>query len=214
MSFTKATLPDFLVAAETLYTGARDEPEIAALLGGYGYTAEDHPADLEALAELRHLIGVQAAEYRDQYGATRAAVARVAAVRALYVAHRRRTRRAHPSGTDGYAALRLGEPIPGARADLLAAADRFWRTLYERPDLTTAARRLDADAVTAARAAVGTANEALVAQARETGEAQDASEAVQAAADALRDDAAELAEDAREALADRPQLLEVLGLRA
>ena len=214
MSFSDASIPDLLTNAETLYAGSRDDAEVAAALEPYGYTADDHDADLEAVAELRRLIGVQAAEYRDQYGATQEAAARATAVRALFVAHRRRTRRAHPRGTDGYAALRLGEPVPQARPDLLAAAERFWRTLAERPDLTTEARRLDAAVVAQAREALALAQAAVVAQARETGEAQDASEAVATAADALRADAAELAADAREALADRPQLLEKLGLTA
>ena len=214
MSFSDASLPDLLADAQTLYTGARDDAEIVAALDPYGYTVDDHDADLAAVAELRRLIGVQAAEYRDQFGATREAAARTATVRALFVAHRRRTRRAHPRGTDGYAALRLGEPIPQARPDLLADAERFWRTLAERPDLTDEARRLDPEIVARAQEALTLAQAAAVAQARETGEAQDASEAVAVAAEALRDDASELAEDAREALTDRPQLLEKLGLLA
>ena len=214
MSFSTAPIAKLLADAEILYTGARDDAEVTAALTPYGYTPEDHTADLAAVAELRRLIGVQAAEYRDQYAATAHSAATAAAVRTRYVAHRRRTRRTHPRGTDGYAALRLGEPIPSARPDLLAAADRFWRTLAERPDLTQDARHLTPEIVAEAQAVLATAQTALTAQARETGEAQDASEAVEAAVDALRDDAAELAEDAREALADRPQLLEALGLTA
>ena len=213
-SFGNHSIPDLLAAAETLYAGARDDAEITAALTDYGYTTEDHTADLDAVAELRRLIGVQAAEYRDQYEATAIAAARAAAVRSLFVAHRRRTRRAHPRGTDGYAALRLGETIPSARPDLLAAADRFWRTLAERPDLVEDARRLTPEIVGTAQTKLAAAQAALVDQARESGEAQDASEAVEHAVEALRDDASELAEDAREALADRPQLLEKLGLRA
>ena len=99
-----------------------------------------------------------------------------------------------------------------AGAALLAAADAFYRTLDATPALADGIRGLPREAVADGLARVERARTAMDAQTRERGEAQRATAGRDAADVRLRAHASELASVARVALADRPQLREVLGL--
>ena len=99
-----------------------------------------------------------------------------------------------------------------SETDLFASARRFYETVRDSPELAGTVRSLGPEAVAAALARLDAAESAEDDQVREAGEAQRATALRQAAERALRDEAAELAEAAKEALADMPQLREVLGL--
>ena len=210
--FSNSATADLLLDATRLYTGLRDNPEIAAALAPFGYDRDAATAGLDAITALREAMRVQGTEAAESTLADRASAAATAAIRAAYVAHRARARRAHPRGTAGYTALHLAGGTPHVEAILLADAHRFYETLLDQPDLASAARGLAPATVSDALAAVATAETADDHQTREGGEAQRATALREAAETALRSAASALAADARDALSDQPQLREVLGL--
>lgn len=211
--YASLPLPELVRQATTLYTNARDNAEVAALLADpYEYGADDYAHGLALVEEVQHLNAEQQREYGEQYTATATADTLLEDLEALYVAHRRLARTRHRRGTPAYAALGLAGGVADSRAGLLAETDAFYRMLGENATLTEGIRGLGASAVARGRALVEDARTAVNAQAREVGEAQRATRLRDDAVHRLRTHAAELAEVARIALADRPQLIEVLGL--
>ncbi len=210
--FSNSATADLLLDATRLYTGLRDNREIAAALAPFGYDSDADDAGLAAVAALRDALRVQGSEDAESDIADKASAAATAAARALYVVHRARARRAHPAGTAGYTALALAGGTPRAEAPLLADAHRFYEILLDQPDLARPVRNLAPETVTAALATVAAAETADDAQTREGGEAQRATALREAAEAALRTAASALAADARGALSGTPQLREVLGL--
>ena len=209
------TLPlDELVArARTLYTNARDTPEIAtALLDPYAYTPTDFDDGLLLVTTLEQRIADQAREYGEQYLATETADEALDTLRARFVAHRRLARAAVPRGTARYAALGLVGDVSRDDEGLLTQTATFYQTLLDDPTLADGIRGLNPAAVARGLAAVETARAAEDAQVKETGEAQRATVLRDRAAHAVRIHAGELAEVAKIALTDQPQLREVLGL--
>ncbi len=152
-------------------------------------------------------------EYAEQYAATGAASAALAAAEVLYARHRRLSRLRHPCGSAGYRALGLTGRVPDSDAGLVAAAGAFYRALTDDPALAEGVRGLTPAAVADGLARVAAARSAMDTQSRETGEAQVATRLRDDAVALLRAHAAELAGTAKEALADEPQLRETLGLR-
>lgn len=211
--FSNMRLDELVARARTLYTNARDDAQIAALLANpYGYKADDYAAGLALVQEVTNLDADQEREYAEQYAATAAAAADLATLEGLFVAHRRLARTRHKRGTAGYNGLNLAGGIADDDEGLLAQAEAFYRMLEADPSLAEGIRGLNAAAVTDGLARVAAARKAYDAQARETGEAQRATHLRDDAAGRLRAHASELAEVARVGLADYPQLREKLGL--
>ncbi len=212
MSFASLPLADLIRDARTLYTGARDTPDAAALLADYYTVPDDFDAGLTLVADVVALDATQKVEYADQFAATSEAQRLTEEVKSRYSAHRRISRRAHARDSEGHRALALSGDTPNGRADLLRRAGTFWQTIVDRPDLVSGVRGLDAARAQDALALLETARTADDAQTQETGQAQRATDARDTQVAQLRRDAGELAEIAHIALSDRPQLLETLGL--
>ena len=102
--------------------------------------------------------------------------------------------------------------VPDGEAAMLAEARAFYGTLDTSPDLASGVRSLTPAAIATALARLDVADTADDAQTEEDGESQRAT-ALRGTLEArLRAECAELAEAAGIALADQPQLREVLGL--
>ena len=211
-AFFDMAAADLFPATTRLYTGLRDNAEIAAALKDYGYGRTSATDGLALVAALRDAMRAQGTETAEKLSASQASALATAAVRTPFVRHRRLARRAHPRGSAGHSALALGGPVATSETDLFASARRFYETVRDSPELAGTVRSLGPEAVAAALARLDAAESAEDDQSREAGEAQRATALRQAAERALREEAAELAEAAKEALADTPQLREVLGL--
>ena len=85
-------------------------------------------------------------------------------------------------------------------------------TIANRPDLVGAIRGLSPERAAEGAQLVTAYRTAAATQARESGEVDVAAQELREAVAALRAHAAELAGSAEDALADRPQLRETLGL--
>ncbi|HEX9950456.1 MAG TPA: hypothetical protein VGB53_01695 [Rubricoccaceae bacterium] len=202
---------DLLVLTTRMYTGVRDNAEIAAALKDYGYGKTAGDDGLALVAALRDAMRIQSTENDEKLTAGKASTIATAAVRTPLVRHRRLARRAHPRGSAGHAALALGGPLPTYETDVFVAARRFYEAVRDTPALATI-RSLSPEAITASLARLDVAESAEDDQIREAGESQRATALRQTAEAALRAEAAELAEAATDALLDKPQLREVLGL--
>ena len=211
-AFSTIAVPALLPAATRLFTGLRDNPEIAAALDAFGYDAAAATAGLDLIAALRDAMKAQGTESAEASVATHASIAASAAVRAAYVPHRILARRRQRRGTAGYAALRLAGDVPEGEAEMLAHARHFYETLAGSPELADGIRSINRETLTAALARLDAADLADGSQTKEDGESQRAT-AIRAGLEArLRAECSELAEAAGIALADKPQLREVLGL--
>ena len=212
-SYSTMPIPELLDATNTLYVNARDDAETVDGLADYGYTGPD---DYDAGLALRQAVIDTAkeagAEDLDKREATREVQKATATLYARATRHRDAARRAHPDGTEGYGALSLGGRTPRDRQKLTERARDFYATLDARPELHEPIRGLGADGVTAALALVKAVEDGSRDQARETSEARSASRDAQDAVDALRAHATEMGHAAEDAFADRPDLLEKLGL--
>ena len=210
--FSRMPEADLLTLTTRMYTGIRDNADIAAALTDYGYGKTAGDDGLALVTALRDAMRVQAAEADEKLCAGKASTLATAAVRAPFVRHRRLARRAHPRGSAGHAALDLAGPVPTQERALFLAARRFYEAVRDTPAFAASIRSLTPEALTAALARLDTAETAEDDQIREAGESQRATALRQSAEHALRDEAAELAEAATDALTDQPQLREVLGL--
>ncbi|MEM1056996.1 MAG: hypothetical protein AAGI52_15845 [Bacteroidota bacterium] len=211
--FGSLSIPDLIASARTLYTNARDDAEVnATLTADFGYDPTHFDTGLALVEDVTALHADQQREYGEQFVATGKAQQAAVDLRALYTAHRRLGRAAHKRGTPAYNALGLSGNTPRDRAQLLTAADTFYRALEDDPTLADGVRGLTPAVVGKGRDAVEEARTAMDTQAQETGEAQRATALRDDAVARLRADAGELAEVAKIALSDRPQLRERLGL--
>ena len=212
--FGSLPLDELVARARTLYTNARDTPDVATILADpYGYTPEDYADGLALVADLQQKIADFVREYGEQFEATEASDDATADLEALFSAHRRLARSKVKSGSARYTALGLVGNVARSETALFDQASTFYQTLADDPSLADGIRGLPPEAVTRGQAAVEEARAAEDAQVKETGEAQRATVVRDQAARALRVHAGELAEVAKVALEDQPQLREVLGLR-
>jgi len=211
--FASMPVDRLLRATHTLYTNARDDAEIAADLVEFGYTGpDDYDEGLALRSAVTDGLATQSKEAADETLANRAAQSATAQLRARFVRHRSAARRVHRTGTEGYTALRLAGPTPDARDLVLGSARHFYDTLAAHPDFYDRIRGLDAAGVTDAQALIADVDTTTAAQAKEKGEAERATFTLNEAIDALRAHSSELAYAAEDALADKPQLREKLGL--
>ncbi len=219
-NWSRMPVAKLIEAATTLYTNARDTPEIVAELVEFGYERDPGPDEttgdfddgLALVAAVTRERTEFAAEEADEDEAVASAAAAAGALRARFVQDRKRARRAYDPGTEGHAALRLAGTTPRSRAPLAAAADDFYGTIASRPDLIEPIRGLTRERAVEGAALVTAYRTAATTLARESGEVDVAADELREAVSALRTHAAQLAGDAADALADTPQLREVLGL--
>ncbi|HEX9950617.1 MAG TPA: hypothetical protein VGB53_02530 [Rubricoccaceae bacterium] len=211
--FSKLPIPNLLLASTRLHTGSRDNPEIAKDLlpfGGHDKTTAD--AALALIDQIRDAIKNQSAEEIEQIAASADSRAATAEAGAAYAVHRQRAARAHPRGTVGYTALDLNGRIATAEVPMLAEARKFHEAFQTNPVLLTGIPALTPEDVEEALALIMAAELADDHQTEETGESERATALVAPLVARLRAVSARAAKDAKDALRDKPQLREVLGL--
>jgi len=213
-SFLDLSIPDLFRDARDLYTNARDDAEVFAILSAepWSFTAADFDAGLALVDAVTEALKTEAREGREARQATTDYAGAVAAVETMYNAHRERLRDRFRRRDPEYGALGLAGETPDDREDLLKEAADFYARLAGEADLVAATRGLSAALITEAEALIEEARTAGSAQTKEGGDAQTARTAQQAAVGALRQHAGLTAKDAAAALADYPQLRERLGL--
>lgn len=211
--FNNSAAPVLLTDATALFAGIRDTPEVAALLLPYQIEVEDEVAEgLALVEEVQAAMGHQRAEAAEATAATAAATAALTVLEVGYVRLRKLVRAVHKPGTPGYAALVLPGGVPDADPALIADTATVYRAAQENPALVAGLRGVTRATIEEGLARVEAARAAEAAQARESGEAQRATNLRNSAEARLRALAAEVAAVTEVALADAPQLREVVGL--
>ena len=213
-SFHELSIPDLLRDARDLYTNARDDAEVFAVLSAepWAFTADDFDAGLGLVAAVEEALETEAREKLERGRATNAYGKAVRAVEKVYARHRGVLRSRIPRTAPEYRGLGLAGEAPDDREDLLKDAADFYGTLAAQPDLVAATRGISDAGIAEARGLIEAARKAGTVQTREVGEAQRAQKDQQDAVEALRKHAALTASDAAAALADHAQLRERLGL--
>jgi hypothetical protein len=197
--------------ARTLITNSRQHPDIQRALTDFGYSIKNLE---KGQALLEHFLLLQSAK-RQNYGAKLSATAAVYTeleqVKATYDEHRTLARLAFKNDRGLQTTLGLYEPYPDRRSAFTALVTNFYAQLLphhkavQRYGLTRAE-------IEQAQATVVAFVEAQQQQTQRKGEAQSATQKRNQALKNLQQWVRGYRAIVRVALADNPQLLEVLGL--
>jgi len=204
----------FLGQSRLMLSNSRNDADIQPLLAPFGYDPERIDEGLALLDAAAEQMRTQQIEYAEQYAASTAYTEAVATLRATYARHVKLARVAFKPGTLAHSKLALTGVRRRDREGLLTQAEQFYRTLASETSLTetTARYTLDAEAVTAALAQVEAVKVAREAQAKEAGEAQQATKTRNAAIAEARAYMSDFRTIAKIALAEVPQLSERIGI--
>lgn len=213
-SFHRLPIADLLRDARDLYTNARDDAEVFAILSAdpWGFTAADFDAGLALVAAASDALKAEAREGLESQQATAAYDRAADAVRDAYNLHRDRLRDRFSRSDPEYSGLGLAGETPGDREQLLKDAADFYDTLSGQTDVLAEVRGLSAETVAEVQVLIAAAQDTGSKQTLESGDFERARNTQQAAVRALREHAALTAKDAAAALKDHPQLRERLGL--
>ncbi len=210
---TNRQIDALFARARISLVNGRDVPEAQAVLAPLGYDPKRLNAGLALLDAAVKEADEQVVEYEEQYAATATLAQTLRAFKAVYIPHLEMARLKFKNDVH---AKRLGltglrrKDMPG----VLAQGRQFYAGLRDDADLGAAMAEwtVGPGVVAAALAAIERVESAAVDQAREAGEAEVATAERDTAVKALTDFLAVYEELSRIVLADRPQLMETLGL--
>lgn len=213
MPKTTSLLSDFLTESRILVENARNLPDMSAVLKAFGYTAERLDQGLALLAETEALIQKQIREYGESYAATKALNEAWAAADGLYMKTLKVARIAFGDDPGAGAALKLSGLRKQTVTGWLEQASTFYTNLTAGFADQLARFGYTPAKLAAEAALVEGVRKTLQAQAKESGEAQQATMVRDAKVGELDRWIGELRAIARVAFADDPQQLEKLGIR-
>ena len=202
--------------ADVLITNAQADDDIMAAFATVGRDAAYFTDGQSRLDTARALHQQQDVEYGEQYAATDDLHAKKAVANDTYMRHLRLARIALEEDTAARAALRLDGRRRRTIDKWLGQAQGFYDNLAANDAWmqAVAGNGVTPEDVTAAQAEVEAVAEARRTQERETGEAQQATEAREEALDHLDEWMSKARKLARVALEGQPQKLEELGILA
>jgi hypothetical protein len=214
MAKSKATIDERLLAAQTAIDNALSDPSVQGYLAQFGYDAARLQAGRALLARVQELHLKQKAEYGDQYAATDALNAAWKEADAAYMRLLKVARIALKGERGAVERLALDGDRKHSFSGWLAQARQFYGGALGSAEIQTKLAQFGVTqaAMEQAQALVNAAEAASLAQAKERGEAQDATQARDAALDALDDWTGDFVAIARVALEAQPQYLEKLGV--
>ncbi len=208
------TLEEVLTEAGRAIDNGLNDPEIAAKLSTFGYTAEKIQQGQTLYEKALQLYQEQKARYGDQFGATDAFYEKWEEVRKAYVQQIKIARIAFKDDREAWQKLGLEGERPRAFAPWLQLAKRFY--IYALGEEEIAERLaefgLTAEKLQAVQSMVDEVEAMEHAQEGKRGEAQQATKQRDEAFDALQAWLSDYLAIARLALEDAPQLAEKLGI--
>ncbi len=212
MPKTTSLLSEFLTESRILVENARHLPDMSAVLKDFGYTAERLDQGLALLAETEALIQKQIREYGESYAATQALTDAWAAADAVYIKTLKVARIAFGDEPGSGAALKLSGLRKQTVTGWLDQASTFYANLNAGFGDRLARFGYTPAKLAAEAALVEGVRQTLQAQAKESGEAQQATVVRDAKVAEFDTWVSELRAIARVAFADEPQKLEKLGI--
>jgi hypothetical protein len=216
MSKLKVSLEDRLHAADLAIGGALADADVQSHLSAFNWDAQRIQQGKALYNTAQQLVQKQRAEYGDQYNATEALNAVWKEADAAYMRYLKVARVALKNDTGAWQKLDLNGERKQTLSGWLKQARQFYAGALGDATLLT---KLGECGITLAKLTAGSAQvdsveAASVTQAKERGEAQDATKARDAALESLDDWMSDFIAIARVALEDQPQLLEKLGIIA
>ena len=213
MANLRHTLEDFLQDARVLIGNSQTVPEVSGALKDFGYTPERLAEGQALLQAAESLVLQPRKEYGDQYDATSATQKAWDAADSAYIKTLKIARLVFVDDVQAITALRLAGSRKATLAGWTEQAVVFYGNLLAQPPLVSALARFGYSPakLTAEKALVDAVVTLAQKQAKETGEAQKATAARDAALNRLDTWVGELRTVVKVALADDPQTLEAVG---
>jgi len=207
-------IPDRLSRAHTALTNVQTDPMLREALGAYGYNEAVLQEGQALLDRAQTAQQAMLAEYGRQYDATDAVRSAYEEANAVYMRHVKIARVALKNRRGAAAALQLLGDRKASIRGWLEQATTFYDNALANDDVQAALARFNItpEVLADAQADVQAVADANSAQEQEKGDAQDATQARDAAVDAFDDWMADFRVIARVALEERPQQLEKLSI--
>ena len=207
-------IPDRLSRANTMLTNVQSDPMLSDALAAYGYDETVLQEGQALLDRAQTAQQAMLAEYGRQYDATDAVRSAYEAANTVYMRHVKIARVALKNRRGAAAALQLLGDRKASIRGWLEQATTFYDNALANETVQAALARFNItpEVLAEAQADVQAVADANSAQEQEKGDAQDATQARDAAVDALDDWMADFRVIARVALEERPQQLEKLSI--
>lgn len=208
------SIPDRLNEAEVALQNARQDQILLNALAELGYDQAALEEGQALLEDAQKAQQTMTAEYSEQYEATEALEDAFETANSTYIRHIKIARVALKEDRGAAEALKLSGRRKRTMSGWLGQARTFYDNALADDDILDALAEFNvtSEDLTQARAQVEAVAEANSTQEKEKGNAQDATEARDAAVEALDEWMSDFYAIARIALSDQPQQLEKLGL--
>lgn len=189
-------------------------PDIAPLLARRSYPATTITAKQAKLTALEGLVLAQVKEYGEQYEATKNYNDAIAALYPDYIEHIELARMKFKNDTAAKTTLGLKGKRKESQSGITAQGLQFYKGILDNADYTAAmdSKGVDAAELQAAKAGFENLTNLAIAQAKETGEAQEATAERDEVYDDFKEWMDEFLATAQIALRKTPQLMEKLGM--
>jgi hypothetical protein len=189
-------------------------PDIAPLLARRSYPATIITAKQAELATLEGLVLAQVKEYGEQYEATKKYNDAIAALYSDYIEHIELARMKFKNDTAAKTTLGLKGKRKESQSGITAQGLQFYKGVLDNADYTAAmdSKGVDVAELQAAKAGFENLTNLAAAQAKETGEAQEATAKRDEAYDNFKEWMDEFLATATIALRKSPQMMEKMGL--
>lgn len=209
------TIDGQLLFAQNVLNNAATNPEIATALADFGYPAERITTGEELLTTARDLVNTQSKEYGEQFAATDAMNQAKILANSEYVKHLKVARIALRGDRSAATSMELDGDRKRSFSGWLSQTKAFYANALGNPTVLEALAGfgITTEKLEANQTLVIDAEQKLNDQLKEKGEAQQATLDRDAALDALNAYISDLVAISRIALEDKPQYLEMLGLR-
>ena len=214
MANLKNTLGDFLQETRVLIGNAQAVPEVATPLAEFGYYAPRWSEGMGLLQAAEALVLAQRNEYGEQYEATEAAQQAWAVADSAYTKTLKVARLVFADDVQAITSLKLSGTRKATLAGWLDQALFFYGNLVAQPNLVAKMGKYGYTAakIEAEKALVDSLQTKVQIQAKETGEAQQATVTRDLAVKKLDKWVGDLRAILRVALSDNPQMLETVGI--
>jgi len=207
-------IDQYLEDAHTALTNLSKDPELNLPMEDFGYDA----ARVASVVALRDTVATahlaQRTEYAQQYGATAAYETTREAAHTAYMRHLKLARVVYKNNVTRTHQLGLQGERLQSYSGWKTQADQFYTAALAEAAIQTdlATLGITLASLNAAKTLIDAADTAWHTQKKETGEAQEATEARDAALDAFQEAYSDLITIARVAFEDDPQKLERMGI--
>ena len=212
----KKTIDSFLLKAKIAIENGMSNAEIAGIMKEFGYTSEKMAEGNTLLIKANELNIKQKKEYGEQYAATDAVNNRYNQINTSYMKHIKLARLVFKDERDKFKGLELSGERKRSLSGWISQAKQFYTgMLSEEGNITGISKYgITKEKLEAGLTAVEELESLKVKQEKESGEAQQATVERDNCFDELNEWIGEFRTVARIALEDKPQYLEMIGIKA